>query len=147
MKPEPWRLDATAYPSTLEFPTRFGDLDPLGHLNNVSLARAYEEGRVRFSTSFAARELYADGGRVVVARVAIDYLAEAFYPLPLTVCTGVLRVGGASYSFGQLLLQDGRAVGVAESVLVFTSGGRSAPLPEALREALNARLIANETTA
>ncbi len=142
MRPEAWRLDSSAYPATLELQTRFGDLDPLGHLNNVALARAYEEGRVRFSTSFSARQLFGVGGRVVVARVVIDYLEEAFYPAPVTVFTGVSRVGGASYAFGQLLMQGGRAAGLAETVLVYTSEGRSSPLPDAFRDALNSRRIA-----
>lgn len=142
MRPEAWRLDPSAYPAPLEVQTRFGDLDPLGHLNNVALARCYEEGRVRFSTTFSARDLWGAGGRVVVARVAIDYLAEAFYPMPLQVFTGVSRVGGSSYGFGQLLMQDGKPVGLAETVLVYTAAGRSAPLPDAFRDALSSRRIA-----
>lgn len=134
MKPEAWRLDPAAYPVSLEVQTRFGDLDPLRHLNNVAIARVYEEGRVRLHDQL--RGGFEAGGRVVVARVAIDYLAEGHYPKPLTVRTGVLRVGGASYVIGQALFQDDRCLGVAESVIVYTQAGVALRLPDAARAAI-----------
>jgi len=139
MKPAPWRLDENAYPVTLEVQTRFGDLDPLRHLNNVALARVYEEGRVRLHDRL--RAAFEADGRVVVARVAIDYLGEGRYPAPLTLGTGVLRVGEASYTIGQGLFQQGVCIGVAETVVVYTVSGASRPLPEAVRAALQPLLL------
>ena len=135
MKPDAWRLDPAAYPVMLEVQTRFGDLDPLRHLNNVALARIYEEGRVRLHDRL--RGAFEADARVVVARVAIDYLGEGHYPQPLQLGTGVLRVGAASYTVGQGLFQDGRAIGVAETVIVYTAQGRSRRLPDGVRAALD----------
>lgn len=134
MRHDPLRLELHRYPFRLEVQSRFGDMDALRHLNNVSIGRFYEEGRVRFSETF--RDIREDGGRVVVGRVAIDYLREGFYPAPLTVGAGVLSVGGASYTYGQALFQDDRCIGLAESVLVYSRDGATARLPQELRDAL-----------
>jgi acyl-CoA thioester hydrolase len=37
-KPESWRLDVASYPFQAAIPTRWADLDLLGHINNVSMA-------------------------------------------------------------------------------------------------------------
>jgi acyl-CoA thioester hydrolase len=138
MRYDPPRLDPPSYPWREEMPTRFSDLDTYGHLNNVAVANLYEEGRIRFSAQL--RAAWA-GGRVVVGRVAIDYLGEGRYPAPVTLCTGVLSIGGASYVYGQALFQNDACIGLAETVLVYTAEGRSARLPDAFREALSALII------
>ena len=48
-KPESWRLIPASYPILLDVQTRFQDLDPNGHLNNVAFAALFEHGRVRLN--------------------------------------------------------------------------------------------------
>ena len=76
MRGDPRRRELAAYPFRLDMVPRFGDMDPNRHLNNVAIARFYEEGRVRFH--WHVRETHPEAGRfrVLVAHVAIDYLGE-----------------------------------------------------------------------
>ena len=138
MRFDPARMDPARYPWREEMPTRFSDLDTYGHLNNVAVANLYEEGRIRFSVQ--VRPVWGEG-RVVVGRVAIDYLGEGRYPAPVTLCTGVLTVGGASYVYGQALFQNGACIGLAETTLVYTAEGRGARLPDAFRDKLSTLII------
>jgi acyl-CoA thioester hydrolase len=48
-RPDPTRLTPSAYPHSETIQTRFQDLDPLGHINNVAMAALFESGRVRFN--------------------------------------------------------------------------------------------------
>lgn len=48
-RPAPWRLDATAYPHHTTVPTRFQDMDVLGHINNVAMGALFETARVHFN--------------------------------------------------------------------------------------------------
>ena len=48
-RPAPWRLDLSRYPDLEEVQTRFQDLDPMGHLNNVAFAAMFEHARVRYN--------------------------------------------------------------------------------------------------
>jgi acyl-CoA thioester hydrolase len=126
----------------LEAQTRFADMDVNGHLNNVAIARFFEEGRVRFN--WASRE--ALGGtrlHFMVAHVAIDYVAEGHYPAPVTICYGALGAGNSSFRIGMALFQQGRCIAVSDAVLVHLGGdGKPAPLPAALRERLEAHRLA-----
>ena len=143
-KPAPERLLPATYPWSVDVPPRFGDLDPLRHLNNAALARFYEDGRVRFINAIGARAAVEPGHGFVVAEVAIQYLAEGLYPDVVTVSSGLLRLGRSAFTMGHALFQLGACIGTSETTLVHVkrkeSGSR--PLPEALRVALLAYPLA-----
>ena len=129
-------------------PPRFGDIDPLRHLNNVALARFYEDGRVRFVDAIGARAALEPGHGFVVAEVAIQYLAEGRYPDVVTVSTGLLRLGRSSFAMAHALFQSGACIGTAETTLVYVhrAEGDARPLPAGLREALLAYPLAPAAT-
>jgi acyl-CoA thioester hydrolase len=142
MRPEPYRLLLESYPFVAEVPTRFGDVDPLQHLNNVAIAGIYEEARVQLHRRIDTDAVREKAGRTVIAQVTLRYLAEGFYPAVLQVAGGILRVGGSSYEIGQALFQDGRCIGLAETVLVHTRERKSHPMADEHRAALRGFLIA-----
>ena len=139
-KPSPERLLTSTYPWSFDVPPRFGDLDPLRHLNNAALARFYEDGRVRFVDAIGARAALEPGHGFVVVEVAIQYLAEGRYPDVVTVSSGLLRLGRSSISLGHALFQIGACIGTSETTLVHVhrKEGGPRPLPDALRIALQA---------
>ncbi|WP_107711712.1 acyl-CoA thioesterase [Oceanicaulis sp.] len=142
MKPDAYRLDLETYPLVASVPSRFQDLDPLGHINNVAIGAFYEEARgVLNRKAFPLELRKANTMRMVIADVHIAYLAEAFYPGDLVVGSGILRIGGSSYTIGQGLFQNGQCIGASESVLVNTDGKKPAPIPDEGRTALEALMI------
>ncbi len=148
-KPNAERLEASTYPWTFDMPPRFGDVDSLRHLNNVALARFYEDGRVRFTQAMGVREVLAPKHGFLVAETAIQYLAEGRYPDVLTVTCAILRVGRSSLAIGQGLFQGGRCIGTADVTLVHvhrTEGG-ARPLPEAVCALLLAHQLRAAATA
>lgn len=134
-KPEPWRTDATRYPFTTDIATRFGDLDVLGHINNVAMAGIFEEGRVRFNRNLRL-ERAIDDIRWLIADVAIAYLNEAYFPDDMTVNAGIGRVGRSSWVILSGAFQRGVCVATSETTLVYTDANGSAPLPGAMRARL-----------
>lgn len=131
MKPDPTRLLAGTYPLFTTVPSRFRDLDTLGHINNVAIGSFYEEGRAHLNrTAFPAETRHANAMRLLIADTHIAYLAEAHYPGDLEVGAGVLRIGCSSYTVALGLFQNGVCVGTSESVMVNTDGEKPAPLPE-----------------
>ncbi|XBQ16943.1 MAG: thioesterase family protein [Oceanicaulis sp.] len=142
MKPDPKRLDPSVYPLAITVPTRFRDLDTLGHLNNVAIGSFYEEGRAALNrTAFPPDMRHAHRMRMLIADVHIAYLGEAHYPGDLEVKAGILSVGRSSYTIGLALFQNGACVGTCETVLVNTDGEKPAPIPEDGRAALEALTI------
>lgn len=135
MKPTSDRLLLETYPVQVEVPTRFSDMDPLRHVNNVQIGQFYEEGRIAVNTR-VFDGLKSRPHRVLVANLDIAYLAEAHYPGLIRVGGGICRIGRTSYVIANALFQNGQCVGVAETVLVATAEGKPAPLSEDVREAL-----------
>ena len=143
MRDDPRRRDPATYPFAVTLEMRFGDMDVWRHLNNVSAARFYEEGRIRFMNHM--RQAHADYGaqrfRLMVAHTAIDYLAEGQYPHPITVGVGVVSLGNSSYRVGEALFQQERCIGLADVVLTHIGEAGTAPLPAIMRSTLERYLL------
>ena len=91
-KPERWRLNRTSYPFSAAIQTRFGDLDFLGHINNVAYAAFFENGRGAFHGHLGTRAFRDKRDRSVIAAVEIAYLREGFHPDTLEIAAGVGRI-------------------------------------------------------
>jgi acyl-CoA thioester hydrolase len=139
-KPDPALLDPARYPFMHEIGTRFADLDPNDHINNVAMAALLEDGRVRFNAAAGLPRARPEL-RFMVASVAIDYLAQAHYPGTLTCHCGAASLGRTSFAIQQLLRQGDSAVAVARTVVVCTDGQRPIPLPDLMRGAFDTWML------
>ncbi|MDP3139222.1 MAG: hotdog domain-containing protein [Burkholderiaceae bacterium] len=122
-----------AYPLQTVMQPRFGDVDSNRHLNNVAQARLFEEGTAALHRKAISKR---PAGRGIVAQHTIRYLSQGSYPEPLTLGTGILRIGNSSYEIEQQLLQEGRPVSICNTVVVYLEEKRPAALPQHWREAL-----------
>ena len=142
-KPDAWRLDPTAYPFKTDIPTRWADLDLLGHINNVSMAGLFEEGRGQFSRAI---DLFRGDRSIrwLIAGVDIAYLAEAHHPAPVTIASGIGRIGERSWSILSAAFQNETCVATCETTLVYTDATGAVPYPPAFRakfEAVRVRML------
>lgn len=118
---------------------RFQDIDRLDHVNNVAFAAYAESGRVEFLELVTPTSLQRSNAPFwVIAKLDLQFRAQAYYPGEIRIGTGVLRVGTSSLTLGQGLFTADRCVVTAESVVVLVDPGtgRGAPLPEHVKEAL-----------
>jgi acyl-CoA thioester hydrolase len=116
---------------------RFGDTDRQGHVNNSTFATFCETGRSDMIHGKGV-VVFSPGCNTVVARVAIDFRAEVFWPGTVEIGTAIKAVGRSSITFFQAMFQNGKCVATAESVVVQVDGGtgRPAPLNEETRALL-----------
>ena len=134
-RPDAALLDPARYPFAHQITTRFADIDPNQHLNNVALAALMEDARVRFNLALGSAIKIGER-RAMVASVAMDYLSQGHFPDPVTVHCGVERTGNSSWTVAQLLIQSGRPVAFARSVLVAIADDRPSPIAEDYRAVL-----------
>jgi acyl-CoA thioester hydrolase len=134
------RLDLANYPHHVELETRFQDLDPLNHINNVAMAGIFENGRVRFNRDMvdfiAQREA---GDRWLVARVEVNYLAEAHFPDPVLIGNAIGHIGNRSWHILSAASQNGQIVALCDTVLVYQSGSGAGAIADDMRQELQAR--------
>jgi acyl-CoA thioester hydrolase len=146
MKPNPRLLDPSVYPHSVEITTRFSDVDQLQHLNNSRLAEFYQEARLSFYQHLEREHGYVrrPDSRLLVAHLAIDYLAEVHYPHPVTMRVGLAHIGRTSMTLAIALFSQGRCCGLAKSVMVYIEGAGPAPLPDDYRGVLQQYLMPAE---
>ncbi|MEX2405911.1 MAG: acyl-CoA thioesterase [Actinomycetota bacterium] len=123
---------------------RWRDMDAYGHVNNAVYLNYLEEARDAWVQEVLGK--VTDTWDFVLARVAIDFKQE------LKQEDGAVLVRCGLDSFGrssvrtreEILKQDGTISAIAESVIVARDprAGRSRPLNEAEREALDRELNA-----
>ena len=135
-RPDPALLDPARYPFMHTVSTRFADVDPNQHLNNVALAAMMEDARVRFNQAIGLNITIGER-RAMVASVGMEYLAQGHFPEPVDAHCGIEQVGRTSWSIAQLLTQNGQAVAFARSVIVAIVADRPAPVSDDFRELLN----------
>lgn len=131
-RPEPWRLDRSAYPYSVAVPTRWADLDTLGHINNVSMAGLFEEGRGRFGQSLELSRA-APGDRWLVASITLNYVAEAHHPHDMIIASGIGKFGTRSWTVLSGAFQQGRCVATCDTTFVYTDATGAIPFPEDFR--------------
>ncbi|MGN0123370.1 MAG: acyl-CoA thioesterase, partial [Rhodococcus sp. (in: high G+C Gram-positive bacteria)] len=90
MRYDPRRTSLDLYPLQRTITPLFGDTDALGHINNVSIARYFEQARVlvmeAVSSTLGGTQPFE---RAVLAKIEINFLAEVFYPHDIVIATGV----------------------------------------------------------
>jgi acyl-CoA thioester hydrolase len=135
-KPEDWRRDLAQYPFTAAVATRWADLDPLGHINNVAMAGLFEEGRGRFNRALQLG--HEKGVRWLIVAVELNYLAEAHHPHDVIVASGIGRVGRGSWTVFSGAFQNGECKAVCDTTIAYTDANGPAPIPESFRAKFDA---------
>ncbi|HEY3736145.1 MAG TPA: acyl-CoA thioesterase [Jatrophihabitans sp.] len=139
----PDRLDRAAYAEPgVDMLVMYGDLDTLGHVNNVTLQRYFEQ--VRYTVHRDAGVIDAmqrRGWRFVVARYSVDFIDETFFGSPLHARVRLGRIGNTSFIEEQAAWQDGRCVAISEVVFACQNAeGKGAPVPPDVLEMLRGAL-------
>ncbi|MFW0796876.1 thioesterase family protein [Gordonia sp. CPCC 205515] len=124
---------------------RYGDMDTNHHINNVQIARLFEETRVRsFATWFEtpgrpAGFSFVVGRQDIVFRAVLHYSVE---PITGRACIG--RIGNSSFTMVLTLIDAaGTTCALAETTMVSVDpeSGRATPVPEAVRDILTPHLV------
>ena len=136
-RPAPWRLSPDAYPARETVQTRFQDLDPMGHLNNVAFAALFETSRVKFNQRIGRRMNRDASLRAVVARNEINYLAEGAFPADVEIASGIGAIGNRSWEMFAAMFQDGVPIATCDTTIVMTAPVGE-PIPADFRAAIEA---------
>ncbi|HMS77374.1 thioesterase family protein [Gordonia sp. (in: high G+C Gram-positive bacteria)] len=110
---------------------RWGDVDLNNHVNNVVIARIFEESRIRALATWFRNDSGLRRPVTVVARQDIEFRAPLMYSFaPVRVVVSVGRIGGKSVTIGcRLYSADGELCAIARTVLVGIERSTGASLP------------------
>jgi acyl-CoA thioester hydrolase len=131
---------------------RFGDLDAMGHLNNVEFLRFFETARIAFIGELLPGHSPTERTEFgfIFAECRISYRAPAFFgdEVRVFIEPGALRRSSLRLDFRMVRESDERLLADGYGVLVGYdyAAGRSQPVPDALRERLGEALTASEAS-
>ena len=135
------RLDAASFPDSISMPVRFDDLDVQWHVNNAAVVVMLQEARVLFGINLALPHLHDLGLRSVVVAMNVEYAAEINHPGPVEISSGILRLGTTSFTFAQVIRQNGVGCVYATVTLAITGDSGAVPPPAIWRQAHEARAM------
>lgn len=138
-KPEPWRLDAAIYPFSVAVTSRYQDLDPMGHINNVAMSGIFETARVHFH-HLLGKHPADQGVRWLVAAVDLKYVQESHFPHDVTVGCGVGSIGNSSWTLFSAAFQNGECMATCDTVMVMHGPRGSRQIGRDMREVLEQRI-------
>jgi acyl-CoA thioester hydrolase len=106
-------------------PTRWGDCDMFGHVNNVQFVRYYESGRL-------------DYFRLIIADIHVTFLRQIHHPCALEVGSRISRLGNKSFDFAAAIFAPGedQPCSTAKAACVWFNyrDNHSTPIPPTERE-------------
>ncbi len=129
--------DAGKLVQTDRMTMRWGEMDALGHMNNVSYFRYFEEVRIAWFERLNI-EYQALGEGPILGTITCKYLRPAIYPLELEITTYIGIPGDSSFRMWHELYNADdpkERFAEAEAVLVWIdiAAGRSRPMPDWMR--------------
>jgi len=114
---------------------RWGDMDALAHVNNVSFFRYLECARVDYIQT-VIQHFLTQRYVFILARAACDFKVQVRYPDTIKVYSRVSNMGRASMELSHVLLNQQRTtVAQASSTMVFfdTETQRPSLIPDEFR--------------
>jgi len=98
-------VDASSYRHRFSSDVVFGDLDAMGHMNNLALLRLLETGRVGYMVDTGLAGY--DELTYVLARLETDFCNQGQFGDRLTCGTRIVSVGTTSFTMEQAIWRDG----------------------------------------
>ena len=130
------------YPIFYALESRWADNDIYGHINNVAYYAYFDSVVNRFLIEKGGLRPGVDTVVGYVVHSSADYFSPASYPATLTLGLKVLRIGEKSlrWEVGVFASDEEQScvTGTFTHAFVDRQAGRSAPVPEGIRRAIEA---------
>lgn len=130
----------------MERAARYSDLDPSRRIGRDALVRWFEDARVAVEREAFGTELdnRRSQVRLLLAAVRVEVLAPLRVAVEYRIGLGVVHVGTSSFTYRYAVFAGDECVATGESVSVHATTAGPAPLPAAMRSALDELQIAGE---
>ena len=120
-------------------PTRWGDCDMFGHVNNVQFVRYYESGRLDYFHRVLEMPTASDPQQtLIIADIHVTFLRQIHHPCALEVGSRISRLGNSSFDFEAAIFTpaDDEPYSTAKAACVWFDyrNNHSMPIPPAARE-------------
>lgn len=136
----PWE-ELAGFKVVIEIPVLWGDMDPLGHVNNTRFFRWFESARVAYLEQVVGEwDGLPQGVGPILAAIHCNYRRQVVYPDTIEVGARITRLGNSSMTMQHHLVshKHGKLAAEGESVVVMFDYNAQRPvrISAQLREAI-----------
>ncbi|MBN2224437.1 MAG: acyl-CoA thioesterase [Deltaproteobacteria bacterium] len=128
------------YPVVVTIPVAWGEMDALGHVNNIVYFRYFETARMRYLERAGLIDIMKQIGiGPILARTCCTYRVPIYYPDTLTVGTRVSTIGNTHFNMDYLIVSERHGAAAEGDCVVVTFDYRAkgkASVPEAVIRAI-----------
>ncbi len=122
-------------------PTRWGEMDALGHINHAMYFRYIEEGRTTWiARLFKDRDGLWEKEGLILADIQCSYIKQLKHPVTVEVGTRVSKIGRSSMTIEAAVFEVGEAspAAISRGIVVWFDyqQQQTAPVPDWLRDAI-----------
>lgn len=130
----------------MNMPIRWGDMDAFGHVNNTVYFRYMEQVRISWFEHMDFLDHRADGQGPVIVNASMEFLKQLHYPGDVIGRMSVATPGRSSFDTAFELLRADEpdtlyARGAARCVWIDYAAGKSMPVPDVLRAAIESAAL------
>ena len=130
----------------MTMPIRWGDMDAFGHVNNTVYFRYMEQVRISWFEQMDFLGERPDGQGPVIVNASMEFLKQLHYPGDVIGRMSVATPGRSSFDTAFELLRADEpdtlyARGAARCVWIDYAAGKSMPVPDVLRAAIERAAI------
>lgn len=126
-----------SYPVSVEFPLAWGDMDALGHVNNVRYFRYFESARIAYFEALGMKVSLESGGAPILASTSCDFLFPLTFPDRLRAEASIVKLGTTSATMAYRVIslaQDKEAARGQGTIVWFDyETQKSIPIPADMR--------------
>ncbi|WP_233848280.1 acyl-CoA thioesterase [Paraburkholderia sp. HD33-4] len=130
----------------MTMPIRWGDMDAFGHVNNTVYFRYMEQVRISWFEHMDFLGQREDGQGPVIVNASMEFLKQLHYPGDVIGRMSVATPGRSSFDTAFELLRADEpdalyARGAARCVWIDYAAGKSVPVPDVLRAAIESAAL------
>jgi acyl-CoA thioester hydrolase len=131
------------FPVITPVTVQWGDQDAFGHVNNTVFLRWFEIGRIDYFGRIAMMHDATGAGRgPILASISCNFRSQVTFPDVVRVGTRISRIGTSSLIVDHAVVSTQRGILVADGTSTVVNfdytAGKSVPVPDELRQAIDA---------
>lgn len=122
----------------LRVPTRWSDMDVVGHVNNARYLTYDESSRIEYFGRLLGKEQSWKGQGIILARIACDFIAQLKHPAEVDAAIRITRLGRSSLTTEGGIFVGEQCFARTQGVLVWFDYASQSPqpIPESLRASI-----------
>jgi acyl-CoA thioester hydrolase len=128
------------YPVVVTIPVAWGEMDALGHVNNIVYFRYFETVRMRYLEQAGLIDIMKEIGiGPILAKTSCTYRIPVHYPDTLTVGTRVSTIGNTHFNMDYVIVSQKHGKAAYGDSIVVTFDYRAdgkAPVPDKVIKAI-----------